>query len=109
MVFPASHGISRVPRYSGAVSRKSSDVLRTGLSPSLVVLSRSLLLRPSFLTSRGSPETVPQPPRYFYQRFGVFPFRSPLLVESRFISVPRGTEMFHFPLFAFCTYEFSTE
>jgi hypothetical protein len=30
-------------------------------------------------------------------RFGLFPFRSPLLRESRLISFPRGTEMFHFP------------
>ena len=30
-------------------------------------------------------------------RFGLFPFRSPLLWESRLISLPPGTEMFHFP------------
>ena len=29
--------------------------------------------------------------------FGLIPFRSPLLGESRLISFPRGTEMFHFP------------
>ena len=29
--------------------------------------------------------------------FGLFPFRSPLLWESRLISLPPGTEMFHFP------------
>ena len=29
--------------------------------------------------------------------FGLFPFRSPLLRESRLISLPQGTEMFHFP------------
>ena len=34
------------------------------------------------------------------QRFGLFPFRSPLLRESRLLSVPRGTEMFQFPRFA---------
>ena len=33
--------------------------------------------------------------------------RSPLLTESRLISVPRGTEMFHFPPFASLTYGFS--
>ena len=33
-------------------------------------------------------------------RFGLFPFRSPLLGESRLISSPRGTEMFQFPRFA---------
>src|SRR6201992_403907 len=28
---------------------------------------------------------------------GLFPFRSPLLRESRLLSLPAGTEMFHFP------------
>ena len=32
-------------------------------------------------------------------RFGLVPFRSPLLRESRLISVPRGTKMFQFPRF----------
>jgi hypothetical protein len=31
--------------------------------------------------------------------FGLFPFRSPLLRESRLLSLPVGTEMFHFPTF----------
>ena len=30
-------------------------------------------------------------------RFGLIPFRSPLLRESLLIYFPRGTEMFHFP------------
>ena len=33
--------------------------------------------------------------------------RSPLLTESRLISVPPGTEMFQFPGFASCPYGFS--
>ncbi len=33
-------------------------------------------------------------------RFRLFPVRSPLLGESRLISFPPGTEMFHFPGFA---------
>jgi hypothetical protein len=32
-----------------------------------------------------------------HDRFGLFPFRSPLLRESRLLSLPAGTEMFHFP------------
>jgi hypothetical protein len=32
-----------------------------------------------------------------YWRFGLFPLRSPLLGESRLLSVPPGTEMVHFP------------
>ncbi len=35
------------------------------------------------------------------------PVRSPLLGESRLISFPSGTEMFHFPEFASFTYVFS--
>ncbi len=32
--------------------------------------------------------------------FGLCPFRSPLLGASQLISLPLGTEMFHFPKFA---------
>jgi hypothetical protein len=32
-------------------------------------------------------------------RFSLFPFRSPLLRESRLLSFPQGTEMFQFPWF----------
>ncbi len=32
-------------------------------------------------------------------RFGLFPFRSPLLRESLLLSIPVGTEMFQFPTF----------
>ena len=38
---------------------------------------------------------------------GLLRVRSPLLTESRLISFPPGTEMFQFPGFASCTYEFS--
>ena len=33
-------------------------------------------------------------------RFGLLPFRSPLLRKSHSFSFPPGTEMFHFPEFA---------
>ncbi len=33
-------------------------------------------------------------------RFRLFPFRSPLLRESQLLSIPTGTEMFHFPALA---------
>ena len=39
----------------------------------------------------------PKPRKYCYSRFSLFHFRSPLLAESRLISLPPGTEMFHFP------------
>ena len=41
--------------------------------------------------------------------FGLFRVRSPLLTESQLISFPEGTEMFHFPSFAFITYVFSNK
>ena len=37
----------------------------------------------------------------------LFRFRSPLLSESRLMSIPQGTEMFQFPWFASHTYVFS--
>ena len=47
--------------------------------------------------SNGAPTTPgrPQPPR-----FGLIPFRSPLLGESIFLSFPAGIEMFQFPALA---------
>ena len=38
--------------------------------------------------------------------FGLIRVRSPLLTESRFLSSPRGTEMFQFPRFATRPYGF---
>ena len=43
---------------------------------------------------------VPQPRRCMHHRFGLVPVRSPLLGESRLLSLPPGTEMFQFPGFA---------
>ena len=40
-------------------------------------------------------------------RFGLFPFRSPLLRESIFLSFPQGNEMFQFPWLSYITYGFS--
>ena len=68
------------------------SVSDTGLSPSLVWLSSQLLL-----PSHGSLPWVLQPRIVETTRFSLFPFRSPLLWESRLISFPLGTEMFHFP------------
>ena len=42
--------------------------------------------------------TTPRRPRA--PRFGLIPFRSPLLGESMFLSFPAGTEMFQFPALA---------
>ena len=64
----------------------------TGLSPALAELSSSLPL-----LTQESRMPILQPRLNESNRFGLFPFRSPLLWESRLISFPSGTEMFHFP------------
>ena len=58
----------------------------TGLSPSTIELSSSIRLR-SFHHVVASP----QPRERKLSRFGLFPFRSPLLWESIFLSLPSGT------------------
>ena len=80
----------------------------TGLSPSTVALSRSIRLRKSFVTLRQTLESAPcvlQHQNSLRSKstelpwFGLFPFRSPLLRESRLISLPRVTKMFQFTQF----------
>ena len=64
----------------------------TRLSLAMAWLSSQLLL--------PTPESRPtalQPHMVETTWFRLFPFRSPLLWESRLISFPPGTEMFHFP------------
>ena len=48
--------------------------------------------------------TTPETPKRL--GFGLFPFRSPLLRKSRFLSLPSGTEMVHFPELPSTSYEF---
>ena len=94
MVAADSDRIPRVPPYSGAAPAadylpvRGSHPLRLGFpadSGSLSVILRAVL----------QPRT-----RLDGVRFGLFPFRSPLLGESMFLSLPAGTEMFQFPAFA---------
>ena len=107
MVSPDSHRISRARWYSGAYPG----------SPSLFAYRaltffgwpfQAIQLSDGFLTSRPhgpiSPTTRQElaPPS-----FGLFPVRSPLLRESLLISVPPGTEMFHFPGLSPARYEFT--
>ncbi len=88
------------------VSRRTPDTARsstispTGFSPSLICLSIQFgyLVR-YFLQSL--------PRRYYYPRFGLLRFRSPLLSESFLLSFPPGTKMFQFPGFPSYTYGFS--
>jgi hypothetical protein len=73
----------------------------TGLSPSMAKLSSLFPLHnhESFMPAL-------QPPVDESTGFGLFPLRSPLLRESRLISFPSGTEMFHFPELAPANYVF---
>ena len=52
---------------------------------------------------------VLQPHQGMPRWFRLFRVRSPLLTESRFLSFPRGNEMFQFPPFALHTYGFSMQ
>ena len=70
----------------------SLSVSGTGLSPAPAELSSSFPL-----PTHESPMPALQPRLNESSRFGLVPFRSPLLWESRLISLPPGTEMFHFP------------
>jgi hypothetical protein len=101
MVHPDSHRVSRVPWYSG-ILLELVRVSHTGLSPSMAGLSRPF--RYPFESHVGGPTT---PEGISSRRFRLFPVRSPLLGESRLISLPPGTEMFQFPGFASATYGFS--
>ena len=89
MVPPASH------KLTGVRGTQASDVHRarpcTGLSPPLVTLSN--VFQSGAVTLMSDP-TTPLAPKS--NRFGLLPFRSPLLRESRLISSRRATEMFQF-------------
>jgi hypothetical protein len=78
------------PDYSGRALLRNSTTISawpspTGLSPSLALRSRRLRLT-SLIASVGPTTPVPQG-----DRFGLYPFRSPLLGASRLISLPQGT------------------
>jgi hypothetical protein len=92
MVLPDSHGIPRAPWYSGTLLRGVFLSL-TGLSPSLArtfqygSTKNTLCNSPAGRYSRlAGPSTPYTPTRTGLQRirFGLLPFRSPLLRQSLF-------------------------
>ena len=100
---------SSCPVVLGFAPQRVQPVSLTGLSPSLVSLSRTPQLPAGFLTPRRRCNTVRmRPATPSAQRsqaltctgFGLFPLRSPLLGESLLLSLPPGTKMVHFPGFA---------
>ena len=97
MVLADSRRISRVLRYLG---------VQTGSQRAFVYRTITLYGPPSqtvrlacwFVTPRPcGPLDPATPPHASVLGFRLFPVRSPLLGESNFLSLPRGTEMSHFP------------
>ena len=76
-------------------------LLSTSLFP-----HRARCTRPLVCPSTPYPQRVQPSTRV---RFGLFPFRSPLLGESRLFSFPRGTKMFQFPRLLIHAYGFSMD
>src|SRR5215208_4019446 len=105
MVLPDSDRVSRVPSYSGTVPAVLGFRLRGchPLWPAFPGRSTNRAQSPCCLCRDNwmalQPDTY-NAGRLAYASFGLVPFRSPLLGESRLISFPEGTEMFQFPSFA---------
>ena len=96
MVLADSHGISRVPWYSGTYPASQQDFRRPGshrLWPTVPGRLTNLLIgnSPALRPDR------PYNPNVQARWFGLFRVRSPLLAESLLFSSPEGTEMVHFP------------
>src|SRR5688500_3837417 len=95
MVLVDSHGISRVPRYSGTC-RESADCRLRGCHPLWPIVpdrSTNLLIGNSLVLHQTGPTTPPCK----HDGLGYVRVRSPLLAESLLFSFPPGTEMVHFP------------
>jgi len=116
VVLPDSSNISRVSEYLG-IRHGSSKVFAYGTITLYCPVFQPILLTSEFVTSAGASRNVwSRTPQHHISNavswhsygLGCFPFRSPLLGESRLISFPEGTEMFHFPSFAWRRYVFTT-
>ena len=108
MVLADSHGISRAPCYSGTLLEVQSVFAYgaiTPYGPSFQNGSANTWIG-NFVTVPTHRPAGPTTPARQRRRaitpcwFRLFPFRSPLLRESRLLSLPRGTEMFQFPRFS---------
>jgi hypothetical protein len=102
-----SYGVSRVPHYSGALTGGPTDFAYGTVTlcgrpfhagSAIRELCNSLDGRQTIQSGPTTPQwqRLPALPPL---RFRLFPVRSPLLGESLLFSLPRGTEMFHFPRF----------
>ena len=105
MVLTDSHGISRAPCYLGCFSRQGGH-FDYGVGtlcdwPFNAIRLYPLVTLAARQNNMRSPTTpnVQRLPAITHARFSLFRFRSPLLTESLLLSLPVGTEMFHFPTF----------
>lgn len=103
MVLPDSHGISRAPCYLGSPSGGHA-ISSTGLAPSVVRLSMRFDYDTAFSLPGGlsdPPEGSHNPGHATPDSFTTRPvWPHPLsLATTHGISLPAGTEMFHFPAF----------
>lgn len=105
MVLTDSHGISRAPCYLGYSPRCVRHFgYGAGTHSGRPFKTVHLYRRITFAARQNSTESPTTPntqllPDITRTRFSLFRFRSPLLTESRLLSLPVGTEMFHFPTF----------
>src|SRR5882672_11669622 len=97
MVLADSHRISRVLWYLGDwTGSQRAFAYRTITCCGSTF--QTIRLACWFITPRPyGPLDPATPPHASVLGFRLFPFRSPLLRESRFLSLPGGTEMSHFP------------
>ena len=96
MVLVDSHGISRVPRYSGTCPASQL----TFVYRAVTVYGRSfqiVRLAGWLITRRPCGLAGPTTPPCKHDGLGSVRVRSPLLAESLLFSIPPGTEMVHFP------------
>ena len=108
VVLPDSHRVSRAPWYSGPSPSEPGSFRLRGchpLWPAFPDRSAKILVCDSPTAPYHCPAKAFDPPHtthtgLAYVGFRLFPFRSPLLGESRLLSFPAGTEMFHFPAWA---------
>ena len=95
MVLPDSDGISRVRRTQDPLKRDNIFDYR------IITFFDSSFQMIRLMSSFVTPYRVSYNPNKQACWFGLFPFRSPLLRESNFLSLPPGTKMFQFSGCAF--------
>jgi hypothetical protein len=105
VVLTDSHGISRAPCYLGYLPRCVTDFgYGAGTHSGRPFKTVHLSTRITFAARQNNTESPTTPntqllPDITRTRFSLIRFRSPLLTESLLLSLPVGTEMFHFPTF----------